>query len=257
MRTGQFTDEVKRLLEAKPSDDFEYYEITLLGNEDDSITRSVTTCFDGYTDAKPPREIRRASLVYADRMLNNLRQIGEPGLLVHDKKDLTVFLLFGGHAVIEKSLAEEHFPDLIAPREAAYSQTKGFLYLQSLPKQTLQHAPTKKLRMKTLKRDAYRCRVCGRSPSNNVDIELHVHHIFPWGKGGLTEEENLISLCATCHDGLEPHFEIALFALIGIDPVTERIRDSRAKYIEGLKHYQRIANRAWTKLKASAKSSTQ
>jgi hypothetical protein len=75
---------------------------------------------------------------------------------------------------------------------------------------TLKHAPTPKLRMEILKRDNYKCRICGRSPNANVDIELHIHHYRPWSLGGLTEETNLITLCHTCHKGLDPHYDISL-----------------------------------------------
>jgi hypothetical protein len=42
-------------------------------------------------------------------MIRALREIGEAALIVNDREDLTIFRLFGGHAIIEKSLAEE-FP---------------------------------------------------------------------------------------------------------------------------------------------------
>lgn len=252
MSNTQFADEVKRLMSNEPADGFDYYEITLLGNSDDTVTRLVTTCFDGYTETKPQREIRRASFVHPKKMLRALREIGEPGLLVNDRRDLTIFLLFGGHAVIEKSLAVEFFPELIKPRETAYSYIRGSLIVSSLPKQALQHAPGRKMRMRVIKRDSYKCRICGRTPANNVDLELHVHHIFPWGRGGITEEENLITLCDTCHDGLEPHFDFDLFSLIGIDPISERLRDARAKYLEGLRNYQGMAHRQWEEIKADS-----
>jgi predicted restriction endonuclease len=116
----------------------------------------------------------------------------------------------------------------------------------------MNHAPTRKMRMTIIKRDGYKCRACGRTPANDVDIELHVHHIFPWGQGGVTEEENLITLCDTCHDGLEPHFDFDLFSLIGIDPITERLRRDKARYVEGVKNYQRTAHRQWEEVKADS-----
>jgi hypothetical protein len=32
--------------------------------------------------------------------------------------------------------------------------------------------------------------------------------------GGLTEIDNLITLCHTCHIGLDPHFELGLYGLM-------------------------------------------
>src|ERR1039457_3485460 len=75
----------------------------------------------------------------------------------------------------------------------------------------LKRAPTPRLRMKVFNRDARRCRTCGRSPANHVDVEIHSHHIRPWGSRGLTIKENLITLCHTYHRGQDPHFDKALF----------------------------------------------
>jgi hypothetical protein len=64
--------------------------------------------------------------------------------------------------------------------------------------------------MQVIKRDGYRCVVCGRRPADHVDVELHVHHVIPWEMHGPTAEENLVTLCGTCHKGLDPHFEPSL-----------------------------------------------
>lgn len=58
-----------------------------------------------------------------------------------------------------------------------------------------------RLRYKVLKRDNYKCRICGASPAKNPSIELHVDHIVPWSKGGETVIDNLQTLCANCNLG--------------------------------------------------------
>lgn len=58
---------------------------------------------------------------------------------------------------------------------------------------------TKKLRYEILERDHYKCVVCGRSAEDGV--VLHVDHIIPISKGGLTVPENLRTLCADCNLG--------------------------------------------------------
>lgn len=55
------------------------------------------------------------------------------------------------------------------------------------------------LRMKILRRDEYRCQMCGASASDGVT--LHVDHISPVSHGGRTEAENLRTLCQTCNLG--------------------------------------------------------
>ena len=57
------------------------------------------------------------------------------------------------------------------------------------------------LRYEVLKRDHFKCVICGRSPSNDPSIILHVDHIIPYSKGGETEIHNLQTLCQHCNLG--------------------------------------------------------
>lgn len=59
---------------------------------------------------------------------------------------------------------------------------------------------TAKLRYEVLKRDNYRCRICGASASDGV-TQLHVDHIVPVARGGKTELNNLQTLCQRCNLG--------------------------------------------------------
>ncbi|PHQ97547.1 MAG: hypothetical protein COB40_04410 [Marinosulfonomonas sp.] len=60
---------------------------------------------------------------------------------------------------------------------------------------------TERLRFKILKRDRFRCVLCGASPANDGSVELHVDHIIPFSKGGQSDEKNLRSLCSRCNYG--------------------------------------------------------
>ena len=55
------------------------------------------------------------------------------------------------------------------------------------------------LRYDIMKRDGFRCVLCGRSASDG--IKLHVDHIVPVSRGGKTEESNLRTLCEECNLG--------------------------------------------------------
>lgn len=57
----------------------------------------------------------------------------------------------------------------------------------------------KKLRFRIMRRDGYRCRLCGLSTSDGV--KLHIDHIVPVAKGGKTIEPNLWTLCQPCNSG--------------------------------------------------------
>ena len=58
-----------------------------------------------------------------------------------------------------------------------------------------------RLRFIIMRRDSFKCKICGKSPAIDSAIELHVDHIHPWAKGGETIPENLQTLCSQCNIG--------------------------------------------------------
>lgn len=56
----------------------------------------------------------------------------------------------------------------------------------------------KSLRYEILKRDGFKCVLCGRGASETI---LEVDHILPKCKGGLTKQDNLRALCVDCNQG--------------------------------------------------------
>lgn len=58
-----------------------------------------------------------------------------------------------------------------------------------------------RIRFIVLKRDNFKCCICGASPAKDSTVELHVDHIIPWSKGGETVLENLQTLCSKCNLG--------------------------------------------------------
>lgn len=57
------------------------------------------------------------------------------------------------------------------------------------------------LRYQVLRRDNFKCAVCGNSPAADPGCVLHVDHIIPFSLGGKTIESNLRALCAQCNIG--------------------------------------------------------
>lgn len=58
---------------------------------------------------------------------------------------------------------------------------------------------TSKLRYKILNKFSYTCQYCGATIKDGA--KLHVDHIIPISKGGLTEEDNLTIACQDCNLG--------------------------------------------------------
>ena len=64
---------------------------------------------------------------------------------------------------------------------------------------------TQSLRYDVMRRDGFRCVLCGSSASDGVKLE--VDHIVPVSKGGLTEMGNLRTLCDRCNRGKRDKIE--------------------------------------------------
>ncbi len=228
-----------------------YYATTLLGTEDGKIEWSTFTGWVGWVNGKPGREIRQASTVYPDRMVELWDDLGETYVVVNNVAGLIIYRHVGGHALVKKEIADKHLAYIVSPRETAFNGPRkgGFRSTVNIPDHAFKKAPRQKLRMHIIKRDRYRCRICGRRPDDYTDIELHVHHIRPWSNGGLTEDDNLITLCDTCHDGLDPHGEHSLFSLLEPGKWTLCVDKSRRDYFEGVRRYREAAQLMFKELK--------
>ena len=64
-----------------------------------------------------------------------------------------------------------------------------------------------RMRFMVMKRDNFKCCMCGRSPATTPGLELHIDHIIPWSKGGETVIDNLQTLCSDCNLGKSNLFE--------------------------------------------------
>jgi 5-methylcytosine-specific restriction endonuclease McrA len=58
---------------------------------------------------------------------------------------------------------------------------------------------TSGLRTFIKKRDDYKCCSCRNGIENEPNLLLEIDHILPISKGGLTNEENLQTLCWRCN----------------------------------------------------------
>ena len=64
---------------------------------------------------------------------------------------------------------------------------------------------TDSLRYDIMKRDGFRCTICGAAASDGV--KLHVDHIIPISKGGKTIPSNLRTLCERCNLGKRDKYD--------------------------------------------------
>ncbi len=228
--------EYNRLLSSTMYKDKDYYQISRWLDKDNFIKTSINSTWCGFTEDKPPREIRKGRKLRTQEDLKSVEYLGQSVLVINSIEDMKYFYIFNGIAHIINEVAILFFRDLIEPREVVYIEGHGYNFVKDVDNYLLNRAPTRRLRMEVLKRDNFKCRICGRNPRDYVDVELNVHHIKPFSEGGLTEKNNLITLCKTCHDGLYPHFDYSLYSLIDIE------KDPYAYYgFEGIAELRRIS----------------
>jgi hypothetical protein len=221
----------------------EYYLFTL-GAVAGRLSCGMFSEFVGWADGRDGWELRAPSLVDAEQVLMTADVI--PCLVVEGTRPFAIWNALGGRALVERRTAEEFMPDRLQPDICTLDPSgPGFVSVMSLTTQELQYAPTRKLRMQILLRDKNRCRSCGRGPATNPDVELHVHHVRPWGIGGLTHPLNLVTLCHTCHRGLPgssgwAHYEPSLYGLIPGRPGRAPISKSASDHRESALQYRLI-----------------
>jgi hypothetical protein len=217
-----------------------YYTLTFTADDKGNVLCDSMSRFAGWSSERKGWELRVPRLVYPTFAEVFWRQRNYPFACFHSRDELPLFFAGGGNALIEENLFKEEMADLLEPSTTTRMENIGFVHPEVLNPVALRRAPTAKLRMEVLKRDDFRCRICGRRAADHVDLELHVHHVRPWAKGGLTTLSNLITLCHTCHDGLEPHFDDRLFNFIpsvgGGDDADCELRE----FLRGVANYRRL-----------------
>jgi hypothetical protein len=88
-------------------------------------------------------------------------------------------------------------------REGTISSEAGTKSLKIEP--TTRHKTSRtinwRLRFLVMRRDDFKCKICGVSPAIKPGTILRVDHIKAWTKGGETVIENLQTLCNQCNIG--------------------------------------------------------
>jgi hypothetical protein len=165
--------------------DKEYFCMTFSASEDGHIELGGQTMWVGWADEEHKVELREFSLVNADSMADFWIEFEMPFCVVNDVNDFAKWYVTGGHALVEENIAARIMPSSLKPSPCVNLGNRGFTGISILPKTIFKKAPTPKKRMDVIKRDKFKCKVCGRRPDNYVDIELHVHHIMSFWRSRL------------------------------------------------------------------------
>jgi 5-methylcytosine-specific restriction endonuclease McrA len=58
-----------------------------------------------------------------------------------------------------------------------------------------------RMRFLVMRRDGFRCKLCGASPATRHGVTLVVDHVVPWSESGETVLDNLQTCCEQCNGG--------------------------------------------------------
>lgn len=109
------------------------------------------------------------------------------------RKALEFFVAYmNGEQEVEKPAEEESTQNI---------EYKPVLSDNGKPTHSTRRDINLRLRFNIMKRDNFKCCMCGRSPATTPGLELHIDHIKPWSKGGETVIDNLQTLCSDCNLG--------------------------------------------------------
>lgn len=162
-------------------------------------------------------EVRQVSPVKHDISSMHLSKLNTQVCTVNAQDELAALLKVGGHSLIRKEIIETNWKELIMPKIVVDTYDAGYLdYYSVIEPKHRGRLARNEYRMEILKRDQYRCRICGCSADDSVHIRLEVHHIKPWEEGGISTPQNLITLCATCHSGISVVDRDILYKKVGV-----------------------------------------
>ncbi len=222
--------------------DKDYYGISLFSDDGVDIYYDVhCTLWTGFTEVNGKQaELRKAGVIPTEPYANHWKERSEPFSVVNNVDEfIDWFFKVVGHGFVATPVAKELMSSMLESSPAFTVGAIGFTGVRQTREAAFKRAPSPKLRMQIVERDLYRCRICGRRAADYVDVELHVHHIRPFVRDGLTVEENLITLCHSCHAGLDPHFRPQLFYLLPKDPERPRFPASSRDYLKTVGLYQK------------------
>ena len=231
--------------------DKSYLAATLLSNGE-GWGFSFQSGFAGFPDGKGADhgvELREPSLVYPEKMTRIWDTMDQSWIVVNEDAQLAIYLRIGGHALIAEDVAQRHLAEFIKPQEYVNIGPMGFRFYDPESREAQQRRPRPQQRKRVLARDGHICQMCGNAPTKNDDRSwLQVHHIKPFGKGGPTADDNLITLCRGCHEGLDPHDQPWLFWYSDA-PMYRALDELEAEaHDKGVEAYRRLMARAIDKL---------
>ena len=100
---------------------------------------------------------------------------------------------------VKKKKYQFYYKDQFYNKMQEYLKLKEEKKLYEISSRVERSKMSESMRYDVLKRDGFRCKICGASSKDGANLQ--VDHIIPVSKGGKTEMNNLQTLCSRCNIG--------------------------------------------------------
>jgi len=166
----------------------------------------VTICrrFGGWNNAlrKAELEIGKHYYISIEELMRNMKQVWDSLKRQPVLSDMTRLSAYSGHTYIKKFSSWSGALEAFVKYRRGNSKYKIVNKNASCKVKRRQRINvTKSMRYDILKRDSFKCRLCGASPAITRGVTLHIDHIIPRSKNGVTTPGNLQTLCSDCNYG--------------------------------------------------------
>ena len=186
-------------------------------------------------------ELRRAVPIEPEKYFRLWEEQG--WIVVNNDLGVLVFFGVGGNALMAEDIARKYFAVDLEPHPVAPNGGVGYRRYDPKSREVTNRRLRPKQKKRILDRDGHQCKKCRKKQSDCPEIELQAHHIRPFAQGGLTIDENLITLCSECHQSLDPHFQWDLFLLPDGPYEKSHAQETAATHPGGAeKHRRRVAS---------------
>lgn len=112
---------------------------------------------------------------------------------------IKLLLVYTGCYYLDKGHVDKCSDDCCYCHFTEHENIRYWMYIPSLPLVKRRRNVTAQIKLKVLKRDNFKCKICNDSPAFSPGIQLQVDHIIPFSKGGGDNIENLQTLCRPCN----------------------------------------------------------
>src|SRR5687768_3047939 len=119
-----WTENGRLYREREPDPSKDWYAFCRTLTSDGKLSIGSQTEFIGYTDERPFREQRQASCVRPDIWRKHMSELRELPLTAEDNSSFLAWLILGGEALVEKSVARRTMAESLKPHEVGRVATQ-------------------------------------------------------------------------------------------------------------------------------------